>query len=114
MPGSSARAAPEPGVRRRTKAEYELIAARLDGQSDLLNKQPRALSTPELPDALTAGDLAQEWPALPFLVRRRIVETLIARVTLLPVGRAADILIPAAYASTGHSERSCSVDGYLP
>jgi hypothetical protein len=80
-------AAPEPGARRRTKAEYELIAARLDGQLDLLNKQLRVLSTPELPDALTDGDLEQEWPTLPFYARRRIVETLIARVTLLPTGR---------------------------
>lgn len=56
-------AAPEPGARRRTKAEYELIAARLDGQLDLLNKRVRALSTPELPDAPTDGDLEQEWPA---------------------------------------------------
>lgn len=82
-----AHAAPEPGARRRTKAEYELIAARLDGQLDLLNKQLRALSTPELPDALTHSDLEQEWPALPFYARRRILETLIARVTLLPTGR---------------------------
>jgi site-specific DNA recombinase len=80
-------AAPEPGARRRTKAEYELIAVRLDGQLDLLNKQLRALSTPELPDALTDGDLEQEWPALPFYARRRIVETLIARVTLFATGR---------------------------
>jgi hypothetical protein len=29
----------------------------------------------------------QEWSALPFYARRRIVETLIARVTLLPTGR---------------------------
>jgi site-specific DNA recombinase len=80
-------AAPEPGTRRRSKAEYELIAARLDRQLDVLNKQLRALSTPELPDALTHGDLEQEWPTLPFYARRRIVETLIARVTLLPSGR---------------------------
>jgi hypothetical protein len=80
-------AAPEPGSRRRTKAEYELIATRLDGQLDLLSKKLRALSAPELPDTLTAGNLEQEWPALPFYARRRIVETLIARVTLLPTGR---------------------------
>jgi hypothetical protein len=80
-------AAPEPRARRRTKAEYELIASRLDGQLDLLNRQLRALSTPELPDVLTHGDLAQDWPALPLYARRRIVETLIARVTLLPPGR---------------------------
>jgi site-specific DNA recombinase len=80
-------AAPEPGVRRRSKAEYELIAARLDGQLDLLNKKLRALSAPELPDAFTNADLEQEWPALPFYARRRIIETLIARVTLLPTGR---------------------------
>jgi site-specific DNA recombinase len=80
-------AAPEPGVRRRSKAEYELVAARLDGQLDLLNKELRALSVPELPGALTGGDLEQEWPLLPFYARRRIIETLIARVTLLPVGR---------------------------
>jgi hypothetical protein len=80
-------AAPEPGARRRTKAEYELIAARLDRQLDLLNKKLRAFSTPELPDALSNGDLEQEWPTLPFYARRRIVETLIARITLLPVGR---------------------------
>jgi hypothetical protein len=80
-------AAPELGTRRRTKAEYELIAARLDGQLDVLNRKLRALSTPEPPDALTHGDLEEDWPALPFYARRRIVETLIARVTLLPVGR---------------------------
>jgi site-specific DNA recombinase len=80
-------AAPEPGARRRTKAEYELVAARLDRQLDLLNKQLRALSTPELPEAVTNGDLELEWSGLPFYARRRIVETLIARVTLLPVGR---------------------------
>jgi site-specific DNA recombinase len=80
-------AAPEPGTRRRTKAEYELIAARLDDQLDLLNKQLRALSTPELPDALVHGDLEQEWLTLPFYARRRILETLIAKITLLPVGR---------------------------
>ena len=80
-------AAPEPGARRRSKAEYEPIAARLDRQHDLRNKQLRALSRPELPDALTRGDLETEWPTLPFYARRRIVETLIARVTLLPVGR---------------------------
>ena len=80
-------AAPEPGTRRRSKAEYELIAARLDGQLNLLNKKIRALSVPEMPDALTDGDLEEAWPALPFYARRRIVETLIARVTLLPTGR---------------------------
>jgi site-specific DNA recombinase len=80
-------AAPEPGARRRTKAEFEMVAARLDGQLALLNRKLRALSAPEFPDALTDGDLEQEWPALPFYARRRIVATLIARVTLLPVGR---------------------------
>lgn len=80
-------AAPEPGARRRTKAEYELIAARLDSQLDLLNKQLHALSRPELPDALTHSDFEQQWTTLPFYARRRIVETLIARVTLLPTGR---------------------------
>ena len=80
-------AAPEPGDRRRSKADYELIAVRLDRQLDLLNKKLRALSTPELPEALTRGDLEQEWTTLPFYARRRIVETLIARVILLPVGR---------------------------
>jgi hypothetical protein len=80
-------AAPELGARRRTKAEYELVAGRLDSQLELLNKQLRALSTPELPDTLTYGDLELEWPALPFYARRRIVGTLIARVTLLPTGR---------------------------
>jgi hypothetical protein len=53
-------AAPEPGARR-SKAEYELIAARLDGQLDLLNRKLRALSGPEVPDALTEGDLEQQW-----------------------------------------------------
>lgn len=33
------------------------------------------------------GRLARAWPALPFYARRRILETLIARVTLLPTGR---------------------------
>jgi hypothetical protein len=80
-------AAPEPGVRRRSKAEYELIAARLDGQLELLNKKLRALTAPDLPDALAHGDLEQEWPVLPFYARRRIIEALIARVTLLLVGR---------------------------
>jgi DNA invertase Pin-like site-specific DNA recombinase len=82
-----AHAAPEPGAHRRTKAEYELIAARLDSQLDVLNKKMRALSAPELPEAITGGDLEAEWPTLPFYARRRVVETLIARVTLLPVGR---------------------------
>jgi site-specific DNA recombinase len=80
-------AAPEPGTRRRSKAEYELIAARLDGQLNLLHKKIRALSAAELPDALTDGDLEEAWPALPFYARRRIVEILIARVALLPTGR---------------------------
>jgi hypothetical protein len=69
------------------RPRYELIAARLDGHLDLFNKKLRALSAPELPDALAHGDLEQEWPALPFYARRRIIETLIARVTLLPTGR---------------------------
>ena len=80
-------AAPEPGSRRRSKVEYELIATRLDRQLDLLNRQIRALSAPEVPETLIRGDLEVEWPGLPFYARRRIVETLIARVTLLPVGR---------------------------
>jgi hypothetical protein len=80
-------AAPEPGARRRTKAEYELVADRLDRQLDLCNRQLRALAVPELPDALTRGDLEAEWPDMPLYARRRVVETLIVRVTLLPVGR---------------------------
>jgi site-specific DNA recombinase len=80
-------AAPAPGSRRRTKAEYELIALRLDGQLEVLNKRVRALSRPGLPDALSDGNLDQEWPMLPFYARRRIIETLIARVMLLPSGR---------------------------
>jgi hypothetical protein len=79
--------APEPGERRRSKSEYELVAARLDRQLGLLNNKLRALTTPELPEALTRGDLETEWAELPFYARRRIVETLIARVTVLPVGR---------------------------
>jgi site-specific DNA recombinase len=89
-----ARAAPEPGARRRTKAEYELVADRLDRQLAVLNSQLRALAVPELPDALTSGDLEAEWPELPFYARRRVVETLIARVTLLPVGRGCRRLDP--------------------
>jgi site-specific DNA recombinase len=46
-----------------------------------------AYAAPELPEAITHGDLEAERPTLPFYARRRIVETLIARVTLLPVGR---------------------------
>lgn len=65
-------AAPEPGTRRHTKAEYELIAGRLDRQLELLNKKVRALITPELPEALTHGDLEADWPAPPFYARRRI------------------------------------------
>jgi hypothetical protein len=80
-------AAPEPGTRRRSKAEYGLIASRLDTQVDLLNRKLRSLTGPELPDALNHGDLEQDWPVLPFDARRRIVETLIARVTLTAVGR---------------------------
>jgi site-specific DNA recombinase len=81
-------AAPEPGDRRRSKAEYELVASRLDRQLGPLNNRLRALNTPELPEALTrGGDLQDEWAALPFYARRRIVETLIARVTVLSVGR---------------------------
>jgi site-specific DNA recombinase len=87
-------AAPEPGARRRTKAEYELIADRLDRQLDLLNRQLRALAVPDLPEALTQGDLEAEWPDLPFYARRRVVETLIARVTLLPVGQGCRRLDP--------------------
>jgi site-specific DNA recombinase len=87
-------AAPEPGARRRSKAEYELIADRLDRQLDLLNSQLRVLAVPELPDALTRGDLEAEWPDMPFYARRRVVETLIARVTLLPVGRGCRRLDP--------------------
>jgi site-specific DNA recombinase len=80
-------AAPEPGARRRTKAEYELIAARLDSQLHLLSKKLRALSTSELPGTLIDGDLEHEWPVLPFYARRRIVETLLVRIILFPVGR---------------------------
>jgi DNA invertase Pin-like site-specific DNA recombinase len=80
-------AAPEPGERRRSKADYELVAARLDRQLGLLNHKLRALRAPELPEALAGGDLEAEWAALPFYARRRIVDTLIARVTVLPVGR---------------------------
>jgi site-specific DNA recombinase len=80
-------AAPEPGERRRSKTEYELVAARLDRQLGMLNNKLRALSAPELPEALTHGDLEAEWPALPFYARRRIAETLVARVVVLPVGR---------------------------
>jgi hypothetical protein len=80
-------AAPEPGDRRRSKAEYELVAARLDRQLGLLNNKLRALSAPELPGVLTGRDLETEWAALPFYTRRRVAETLIARVTLFPVGR---------------------------
>jgi site-specific DNA recombinase len=87
-------AAPEPGVWRRSKAEYELIADRLDQQLDLLNRQLRALAVPELPEALTDGDLEAEWPDLPFYARRRVVETLIARVTVLSVGRGCRRLDP--------------------
>ena len=60
---------------------------RLDRQLDLLNKKLRALSMPELPDALTHGDLEAEWRTLPYYARRKIVETLVARVKVLPVGR---------------------------
>lgn len=77
-------AAPEPGSRRRSKAEYELVAARLDAQLDLLNRRIRALSTSELPMALIDGDLENEWPTLPFYARRRILETLLVQVKLLP------------------------------
>jgi hypothetical protein len=80
-------AAPEPGERRRSKVEYELVAARLDRQFGLLNNKLRALSAPELPEALAGGDLETEWAGLAFYARRRIVETLVARVILLPVGR---------------------------
>jgi hypothetical protein len=86
--------APEPGARRRTKAEYELIADRLDRQLDVLNRQLHALAVPELPEALTRGDLEAEWPGMPFWARRRVVETLIARVTLLQVGRGCRRLDP--------------------
>jgi hypothetical protein len=80
-------AAPEPGERRRSKAEYELVATRLDRQLGLLNNKLRALSTPELPEALTHSDLEAEWATLPFYARRRIAETLVARVVVLPVGQ---------------------------
>jgi hypothetical protein len=96
-------AAPEPGARRRSNGEYELIAARLDGQLNVMNKQLRILSTPELPDVLTDGDLEQAWPALPFYARRRVLETLIARVTLLPSGRGCRQFDPPPCGSTGHS-----------
>jgi site-specific DNA recombinase len=82
-----AHAAPELGARRRSKSEYELIATRLDRQMELLNKKLRVVSIPDLPDALTETNLEREWPRLPFYARRRVLETLIARVTLLPVGR---------------------------
>jgi hypothetical protein len=82
-----AHAAPEPGERRRGKAEYELVAARLDRQLARLNNKLRALSAPELPEALTGGDLEAEWARLPFYARRRIAETLVAQVMVLPVGR---------------------------
>jgi hypothetical protein len=59
-------AAPEPGEQRRSKAENELVAARLDRQLGLLNNKLRALSAPELPKALTGGDLETEWADLPF------------------------------------------------
>jgi hypothetical protein len=42
-----------------------MIADRLDRQLDLLNRPLRALAVPELPDALTDGDLEAEWPGLP-------------------------------------------------
>jgi hypothetical protein len=74
----------------------ELIAARLDRQLILLNKKLHALSTPELPEALTRGDLEEEWTALPFYTRRRIVETLIARVTILPVDRGCRQFYPSS------------------
>jgi hypothetical protein len=48
-------AAPEPGDRRRSKAEYESIAARRDRQLILLNQKLRALSTPELLRPLPAA-----------------------------------------------------------
>jgi hypothetical protein len=54
---------------------------------EALQRENRALSAPELPNALVDGDLEEAWPALPFYARRRIVETLIASVTLLPTGR---------------------------
>jgi hypothetical protein len=60
-------AAPEPGARRRSNGEYELIAARLDGQLNVMNKQLRILSTPDLADVLTDGDLEQAWPRAPLL-----------------------------------------------
>jgi hypothetical protein len=102
-------AAPEAGERRRSKTEYELIAARLDRQLDLLNKKLRALSTPDLPEALTHGDLEKEWASLPFYARRRILETLIARVALLPVGRGCRRFHPSSVQMTGHSD-SLSTD----
>jgi hypothetical protein len=63
------------------------VAARLDRQLGLLNNKLRALSAPELPEALAGGELETEWAGLAFYARRRIVETLVARVILLPVGR---------------------------
>lgn len=89
-------AAPEPGARRRAKVEYELVAGRLDGQLELLNKRLRVLNPPELPHTLIHGDLEGDWPALPFFAQRRIVETLIARVTLLPVGQGCRRFDPAS------------------
>jgi hypothetical protein len=89
-------AAPEPGGRRRSKAEYELVAARLDTQLDFLKRKVRALSTSELPKELSDGDLEGEWPTLPFYARRRVLETLIIHVKLLPVGRGCRQFDPAS------------------
>jgi hypothetical protein len=89
-------AAPEPGERRRSKAEFELVAFRLDRQLGLLNNKLRTLSALHLPEALTGGDPEAEWAALLFFVRRRIVETLVARVTVLPVGRGRRLFDPSS------------------
>jgi hypothetical protein len=40
-----------------------------------------------LAKALSDGDLEGEWPTLPFYARRRVLETLIIHIKLLPVGR---------------------------
>jgi hypothetical protein len=58
-------AAPEPGARRRSNGEYELIAARLDGQLNVMNKQLRILSTPELPTSSPTVTLNRHGPRSP-------------------------------------------------
>jgi site-specific DNA recombinase len=80
-------AAPEPGARRRTKAEYELIAARLDDPAQPVQQENSSRQCTGAAWHLTNHDLQDEWAVLPFYARRRIVETLIAGVALLPVGQ---------------------------